>query len=71
MKLGIGIETLPAYQGRGFATLTATAFLQYGCARGLTPYWDAFTSNAPSLAVAEKVGFVKAADYSVFLARTP
>jgi GNAT superfamily N-acetyltransferase len=69
-KLGIGIETLPAYQGRGFATLTAAAFVQRCRARGLTPFWDVFTSNAPSLAVAERVGFEPAADYSVFLART-
>jgi len=70
-KLGIGIETLPAYQGRGFATLTAAAFVQLCCARGLMPHWDAFQSNAPSLAVARKVGFEPVAEYAVFLARTP
>jgi GNAT superfamily N-acetyltransferase len=68
-KLGIGIETLPAYQGRGFATLTAAAFVQHCLASGLTPYWDAFKSNTPSLAVAEKVGFERVAGYTVFLAR--
>jgi GNAT superfamily N-acetyltransferase len=70
-KLGIGIETVPAYQGRGFATLTAAAFVQHCRDAGLTPYWDAFKSNAPSLAAARKVGFEPAADYAVFLARTP
>jgi GNAT superfamily N-acetyltransferase len=68
--LGIGIETLAAYQGRGFATLTAAWFIQHCIAGGLTPYWDAFQSNGPSLAVARKVGFQRAADYNVLLART-
>jgi GNAT superfamily N-acetyltransferase len=68
-RLGIGIETLPAYQGRGFATLTAAAFVEQCRETGLTPYWDAYQSNLPSLAVAQKVGFEKAADYTVFLAR--
>jgi len=66
---GIGIETVEEYQGRGFATLTACAFVEYCMSNGLTPYWDAWKSNLASVAVAEKVGFRKVRDYSVFLGR--
>jgi GNAT superfamily N-acetyltransferase len=66
---GIGIETVEEYQGRGFATLTACAFVEHCLSKGLTPYWDAWKSNIPSLALADKVGFKKIRDYPVILGR--
>ena len=66
---GIGIETVEEWQGRGFATLTACAFVEHCMSNGLTAYWDAWKSNLASIAVAEKVGFRKVRDYSVFLGR--
>jgi hypothetical protein len=69
-KLGIGIETVAAYQGRGVATLTAAAFVQECRARGMAAHWDAFQSNGASLAVAWKVGFEPVGEYAVFLAKT-
>ncbi|HKD96363.1 MAG TPA: GNAT family N-acetyltransferase [Micromonosporaceae bacterium] len=56
-KCGIGIETVPEHQGRGLATLTATAFVEHCAARGITAHWDAWADNLSSVAVAEKVGF--------------
>jgi RimJ/RimL family protein N-acetyltransferase len=65
-ECGIGIETARDYRGRGYATLTAAAFVADCRARGITPHWDAWANNAPSLAVARKVGFVKECDYAVY-----
>lgn len=68
-KCGIGIETLEAYMGRGFATLTANAFVELALSRGIRPHWDSWKANQPSIAVAEKVGFEKLAEYEIFLGR--
>jgi GNAT superfamily N-acetyltransferase len=43
-KCGIGIATVAAYRGRGFATLTASAFAERCTERQMTPYWDAWRS---------------------------
>ena len=66
-RCGVGIETVEAYRGRGFATLTASAFVEHCVERAVIPHWDAWTSNQPSVAVAEKVGFRKAETYSIFV----
>jgi RimJ/RimL family protein N-acetyltransferase len=66
-QCGVGIETVEAYRGRGFATLTASAFVEHCVERGVIPHWDAWTSNLPSAAVAEKVGFRKSETYSIFV----
>lgn len=63
---GVGIETDESYRNRGVATLTASAFVDYCVANGITPYWDCWDSNLPSAAVAEKVGFEMAARYAVY-----
>ncbi len=70
-QCGIGIETAEAQRGRGFATLTAGAFVDHCLAHGVTPHWDSWQANAPSVAVAEKLGFHKVADYSVYIAQLP
>lgn len=66
-KCGIGIETAEGYRERGFATLTAAAFVEHCVARGVTAHWDAWKANLPSIAVAEKVGFRKTVEYAVYL----
>ncbi|GAB2667980.1 GNAT family N-acetyltransferase [Kribbella swartbergensis] len=66
-KCGIGIETIGSHRGRGFATLTASAFTEHCAERNITPYWDAWTSNRPSTAVAEKLGLRKIETYHVSL----
>lgn len=65
-KCGIGIETVEAYRQRGLATLTACAFVEYCVSKQITPHWDAWTANLPSIAVAEKVGFRRRLDYTVY-----
>ena len=65
-KCGIGILTEEAYQGKGLATLAALAFIERSYARDLVPHWDCWLNNRPSMAAAERVGFKRLVDYSVF-----
>jgi hypothetical protein len=68
-QCGIGIETIEAYGRRDFATLTASAFVEYCFAQGITPHWDAWATNTPSVRAAEKVGFQKVEDYTISLGK--
>jgi RimJ/RimL family protein N-acetyltransferase len=68
-KCGIGIETAEAHQGRGFATLTAAAFAEHCASEGITPHWEAWRANGPSVAVAEKVGFERTVEFAVYVGR--
>lgn len=70
-QCGIGIETVEEYQRRGFATLTASAFVEHCRECGITPHWDSWLRNMPSVRVAEKVGFRKIEDYAVYLGTYP
>lgn len=54
---GIGIATEPAHQGQGIATATAAHLLGQCLARGLAAHWECGSWNAPSIRVAEKLGF--------------
>lgn len=65
-KCGIGIETFHGYQRRGFATAMASAFVEHSLSVNIQPHWDASANNEASIHVAEKVGFQKIQDYSVF-----
>lgn len=64
-KCGIGIETIPEYRNRGFATITASAFVEYCIHKGIRPHWESNIDNLASRRVAEKVGFVKELEYPV------
>lgn len=62
----IGIAVSPPYRRRGFATLLASAFIEYAHLQGITHIgWHCEASNTPSIATALKVGFEKVLDYSV------
>jgi len=64
-QIGIGIETMREYQNCGLATLAAAAFVAHAVAQGITPNWDSWDDNLPSLAVAANVGFKKVTEYTV------
>ncbi|MFX1513825.1 MAG: GNAT family N-acetyltransferase [Promethearchaeota archaeon] len=69
-KCGIGIATIEReYKNKGFATLTATAFVDYCHKNHISPYWESWKENSPSLRVAEKVGFQKKMDFSVLFGK--
>jgi RimJ/RimL family protein N-acetyltransferase len=66
-RIGIGIETVRPYQGRGLATALAAVFVARCLAGPLAPYWDCWADNQPSWAVAERVGFRLAQAYPAHL----
>ena len=51
-----GVETAAGYRGRGLASRVTAAWAQAVRAYGLTPLYSTSWSNAPSLAVARKLG---------------
>jgi RimJ/RimL family protein N-acetyltransferase len=64
--LEFGVATVEAYRNQGLATLATAACLDECLQRGLTPQWQCDAANQPSLAVARKVGFVRARAYNVY-----
>lgn len=67
-QCGIGIETVETHQRQGLATLVASAFAEHCLEHGISAHWDAWQRNTPSVATAEKVGFVKVEDYTIYFA---
>jgi GNAT superfamily N-acetyltransferase len=53
------VGTVPAFQGRGLATIVSAAFMQQCQARGLRPAYSCSSDNAPSIAVAHKLGYLE------------
>lgn len=53
----IGVYTLEAYRGRGYATAAASLVAQAAQKGGRTPVWGAGAHNQASLRVAQKLGF--------------
>ena len=45
--------------------MVAGEFVRHALASGVNPHWDCWTSNTPSVRVAEKVGFADMYDYKV------
>lgn len=54
----IGIETVPAHRGHGYAELAAVAMIEHCIKHHLTPVWACRLSNDASYRLAQKVGFV-------------
>ena len=64
----IGISTAGDYRRRGLGTLAAAATAAHAAAQGFrTIGWHCWANNVGSIGVAEKVGFVRAADYEVYI----
>jgi len=61
----LGIETDIGHQRQGLGTLVARAALAECARRGLEPHWDCWATNAPSVALARKLGFELVSEYSV------
>ncbi len=66
-ECAIGIEVLREYQLRGYASQMTACFLHECSKRGLTPYWECWGNNIPSIKTAEHAGFSKLPDYPVLL----
>jgi GNAT superfamily N-acetyltransferase len=62
----LGLATDSRYRKRGLATISAAACVEHCLTNGLTPHWHCAADNIPSHRVAEKIGFRKERDYSVY-----
>jgi hypothetical protein len=51
------VGAVPAYQGRGLATLASAAFIEQCALSGWKPVYTCASDNQPSIAVAHKLGF--------------
>ena len=65
----VGIETLEKYQRRGIGTAVASALIEEAVGRQMTVGWHSYAGNAPSVALAEKLGFEKISEYPVCIIR--
>ena len=61
-----GVATAPEHRNRGFATLTTAACVEHCLEEGWVPHWHCWVDNYASAAVAEKVGFERPRQYSVY-----
>ncbi len=66
-KAEISIHTDEGYHRRGLALLSAQAFIEACLQQGLTPNWECFWDNEPSVALAQKLGFVMQFDHPVYV----
>ena len=66
-QCGIGIETVPQYQGRGIASAATRCFADDCARRRIIPHWECDPENGASVRVAEKVGFERVEE-SIFWA---
>jgi GNAT superfamily N-acetyltransferase len=62
----IGIETDEEHRKRGYATLTASAFLDHCVSNNISPGWHCWESNLSSIRLAEKIGFENPLKYPVY-----
>jgi GNAT superfamily N-acetyltransferase len=53
----LGVETPEAHRGRGYATITCAHLVRLCEGMGLTTFWNAAAQNAPSVALARKLGY--------------
>ncbi len=66
----LGIETLEPFQRRGLATAVALATIAHAQSQGITSIgWDCWKSNIASGNLAQKLGFEKIEEYSVWHCR--
>lgn len=64
----VSIDTLEAYRGRGLAGRAARTLVRHLRHTGRAPVWGALDTNAPSRALAARLGFIEAAGLAVFTA---
>ncbi|WP_459499130.1 GNAT family N-acetyltransferase [Bacillus sp. C1] len=63
----IDIATDANYQGKGFARLVATYFIEHCIQNGITPCWDCNMDNIPSQKLASNLGFCHPIEYVLYV----
>lgn len=61
-EIDIGVETKEKYRHKGFAEIVSKAMIRYILAQNKAPVWACHCKNIASAKLAEKSGFVKAAE---------
>ena len=61
----LGVRTAPDHRGRGYATVTCRHLVRDIEARGLWPWWNTNAGNAPSIALARRLGFARERAYEL------
>lgn len=59
----IDIHTDESHRRKGYAEMLSRAFIDACLSKGLLPKWDCYSGNIPSIALAEKLGFIKDKQY--------
>ncbi|MEO7548600.1 MAG: GNAT family N-acetyltransferase [Ramlibacter sp.] len=62
----IDIMTTETDQRKGLGLLVACAFIEHCLSNGLTPDWDCWSRNKPSVALAAKLGFVPRVEVTTY-----
>jgi RimJ/RimL family protein N-acetyltransferase len=62
----VNVFTAEDYRQKGFATLTAAAFIDACLKRRMRPNWECFADNLPSVRLAENLGFKADKDIPVY-----
>lgn len=65
-QVELGVATMPAYRGQGYATAVAARCVAFCAAHGLTPHWHCWEDNVASWHTAAKIGFVDPTQYMVY-----
>jgi RimJ/RimL family protein N-acetyltransferase len=56
-KLELGMETVPAFRGKGFAQYTCARLIDYSLENNYEPIWACRLENKGSFFLAQKLGF--------------
>jgi len=62
----IDIETKESHRRKGYAEVVSQAFVKNCIDMHLHPHWDCMAENTASLRLAEKLGFTKCNEYTLF-----
>jgi RimJ/RimL family protein N-acetyltransferase len=62
----LGLATTQPYRNQGFATLVAAACVEHCVGHRFTPHWHCWDDDIASRTVAEKVGFARPTEYTVY-----
>ena len=62
----IDIETIEEHWGKGYALAVGRHFVAACMLHRLKPYWDCMVENIPSARLAEKLGFMKTGEYTLY-----
>lgn len=67
-EIDIGIETKPKYKQQGLGMIVANRMIQYTIEQAKEPVWACHYKNIASERMAEKLGFIKVSECSLYVA---